>query len=80
MTRTACRSKHQSWPAGGIWLALSVALKKEGAEVFNETEGQGSGKDPERAAAKNPPAWGAEAKVRANCSLLTPTLAPPTLA
>ena len=35
---------------------LALKGEKEGAEVLNDTEGQGSGEEPEQAAVKNPPA------------------------
>jgi len=35
---------------------LALQREQEGAEVLNESEGQGSGEEPENAAVKNPPA------------------------
>jgi hypothetical protein len=35
---------------------LALIREKEGAELVNESEGQGSGEAPEYAAVKNPPA------------------------
>ena len=45
---------------------LAPEGEQEGAEPFSEGEGHGSGEDPGKAAAKNPPAYGERDVVKAD--------------